>query len=77
MADGRERAFDDAGRAQMFPVLCGEVVEVQQRIAILDHALDRLVVFGAPGLDEGVERCELRAQLCAINVSAHLQRPGK
>ena len=58
MANGRERAFDDVGRAQMFPVLGGEVVESQQRVAILDQALDRLVVFDAPGLDEGVERCE-------------------
>lgn len=45
---GRERAFDDVRRAQMLPVLGREVVEGEQRIAILDQALDRLVVFDAP-----------------------------
>src|SRR5215468_3707229 len=39
----------------MLPVLGREVVEAQQRVAILDQALDCLVVFDAPGLDEGVE----------------------
>ena len=58
VADGRKRAFDDVGRSQMLPVLGGEVVEGQQRVAILDQALGRLVVFDAPGLDEGVERSE-------------------
>ena len=51
-----ERAFDDVRRAQMFPVFSREVVEGEQRGAILDEALDRLVVFDAPGLDEGIER---------------------
>jgi hypothetical protein len=50
-----ERAFDDVRRAQMLPVLGREVVEGEQRVAILDQALDRLVVFDASGLDEGVE----------------------
>ncbi len=58
VADGRERAFDYVGRAQMLPVLGREVVEGQQRVAILGQAFHRLVVFDAPGLDEGVERCE-------------------
>jgi len=49
-----ERAFDDVRRAQVLPVLGREVVEGEQRVAILDQALDRLVVFDAPGLDEGV-----------------------
>src|SRR5262245_51954092 len=31
-----------------------KVVEGEQRLAILDQALDCLVVFNAPGLDEGV-----------------------
>ena len=53
---GRERAFDDVGRAQMFPVLGGEVVEGEQCFAVLDQALDRLVVFGAPDFDEDIER---------------------
>ena len=42
-----ERAFDRVGRAQMLPVLGGEVVEGEQRVAILGQALDRLVVFDA------------------------------
>ena len=37
------------------PVLGREVVEGEQGVAILDQALDRFVVFDAPGLDEGVE----------------------
>ncbi len=44
------RAFDDVRRAQMFPVFSREVEEGEQRGAILDQALDRLVVFDAPGL---------------------------
>src|SRR5258706_15284358 len=55
MAHRGERAFDDVRRAQMLPVLGREVVEGEQRVAILDQTLDRLVVFDAPGLDEGVE----------------------
>src|SRR5258706_13335043 len=39
----------------MLPVLGREVVEGEQRVAILDQTLDRLVVFDAPGFDEGVE----------------------
>jgi hypothetical protein len=39
----------------MFPVLGREVVEGEQCIAILDQAPNCLVVFDAPGLDEGVE----------------------
>src|SRR4051794_32690250 len=39
----------------MLPVLDREVVEAEQGVAILDQALNRLVVFDAPGLDEGVE----------------------
>jgi hypothetical protein len=44
--------------SQMLPVLGREVVEGNQRVAILDQALDSLVVFDAPGFDEGVERGE-------------------
>ena len=58
VADCRERAFDDVGRAQMLPVLGGEVVERQQCVSILDQALDRLIVFDVPAFDEGVERRE-------------------
>src|SRR4030081_1259371 len=42
----------------MLPVLSREVVEGKQRVAILDQALDSLVVFDDPGFDEGVERGE-------------------
>src|SRR5207237_10518384 len=38
------------------PVLGREVIEGQERVAILDHAFDRLVVFDAPGLDKGIKR---------------------
>ena len=58
VADRRERAFDDVGRSQMLPMLCREVVEGEQRLTILDQAFDGLVVFDAPGFDEGVERGE-------------------
>jgi hypothetical protein len=34
----------------MLPVLSREVVEGKQRVAILDQALDSLVVFDAPGM---------------------------
>jgi len=34
----------------MLPVLGRKIVEGEQRVAILDQALDRLVVFDAPGL---------------------------
>src|SRR5207302_376367 len=49
VAHGCKRTFDDVGRAQMLPVFGGEVVEGEQRVAILDQALDCLVVFDAPG----------------------------
>src|SRR2546423_8221465 len=42
----------------VLPVLSREVVEGKQRVAILDQALDSLVVFDAPSFDEGVERGE-------------------
>jgi hypothetical protein len=40
----------------MFPVLGREVVEGKQRITVLDEALDRLLVFDAPGFDEDIGR---------------------
>src|SRR5437763_11338517 len=52
---GATRSCGIARGAQMLPVLGREVVEGEQRVAILDQTLDRLVVFDAPGLDEGVE----------------------
>ena len=54
MAHRGERAFDDVRRVQVLPVLGREVVEGEQRVAILNQALDRVVVFDAPGLNEGV-----------------------
>jgi hypothetical protein len=42
VTDGRERTFDDVGRAQMLPMLGREVVESEQRVVILDQTLDRL-----------------------------------
>src|SRR6266550_6735229 len=42
----------------MLPVLSREVVEGKQRVAIVDQALDSLVIFDAPDFDEGVERGE-------------------
>jgi hypothetical protein len=38
-----------------FQCFGGEIVEGQQCIAILDQALDRLLVFDAPGFGEGFE----------------------
>ena len=73
VAHRRERAFDDVGRAQMLPVLGREVVEGEQRVAILDQALDRLVVFDAPGFDEGIERGE--RILLGLGHPDLLQRP--
>ena len=69
VAHRREHAFDDVARAQMLPVLGREVVESEQRIAILDQAFDRLVVFNAPGFDEGVERHERIFLVSAIQIS--------
>jgi len=39
----------------MLPVLGREVVAGEQRVAILDRTLDRLVVFDVPSFDEGIE----------------------
>ena len=56
MADGGERALDRVGRAQVLPVLGGEVVEGEQHVAILGQALDRLVVLRAVDFRESIER---------------------
>src|SRR6187549_926715 len=47
--------FDGVRRAQMLPVLGGEVVECEQRLAILAQAFGGLIVFNLVALDEGVE----------------------
>src|SRR5262245_32382950 len=48
--NGRERALDRACGVQIFPALGGEIVESQQRLTILDQALDRPLVFHAKDL---------------------------
>src|SRR6516225_3096433 len=57
----------------MLPMLGREIVEGQQCIAIFDQALDRLVVFDAPGLDEDIERRE--RILLGLGHPDLLQRP--
>ena len=52
---GGEGALDRVGRAQVLPVLGGELVEGQQAIPVLDQVVDGLVVLGAVGLEEEVE----------------------
>jgi hypothetical protein len=51
-----EGAFDRIRRSKMRPVLRGEIEERQQRIAILEQAIDRLVVFGRIFLGEDRHR---------------------
>src|SRR5262245_58349561 len=57
----------------MLPVLGREVVEGEQHVAILDQALGRLVIFDAPGLDEGVEG--RKRILLVLGHPDFLQRP--
>jgi hypothetical protein len=45
MADGRKGAFDGVRGSQVLPVLGREVVESQQRIAILAEAFCRFSYF--------------------------------
>jgi hypothetical protein len=47
MTNRCEDDFDDVGRAQVLPVLGREVVEGEQRLAILAEAFDRLLVFSS------------------------------
>jgi hypothetical protein len=51
-----------------FPMLGGEVVEGEQRLMILDQALDRLVVFDAVGLYEGVEPQSTEIYACDFSL---------
>src|ERR1700675_433603 len=55
MAHGRECAFDWVRCAQMLPMLCREVVEGEQSIAVFGQAFDRLLVFNVVDFDERVE----------------------
>ena len=73
MTHGREGTFDDVGCAQMFAVLGGKVVKGEQRVAILNQALDRFVVFDSPAFDDGIE-CSERI-LLGLGHPDLLQRP--
>src|SRR6202035_3591170 len=55
MAHGRECTFDWVRCAQMLPMLCREVVEGEQSIAVFGQAFDRLLVFNVVDFDERVE----------------------
>jgi len=61
MPDGGEHALDRVRRSQMVPVLGGEVVKGQQRVAVLHQAGNRPFVFRAVFLGEQrhrrVRRC--------------------
>ena len=46
-AEPLQRRFRSVRRAQMRPVLSGEIEERQQRVAILEQTVDGLVVFGS------------------------------
>ncbi len=52
-----------------FPVFGGEVVEREQRVAILRQAIDGLVVFGAVALDEGIQTMTASFFVSAIQIS--------
>src|ERR1700720_1266370 len=69
VADRREWAFDGVGRSQMLPVLSREVVEGKQRVAILDQALDSLVVFDAPSSMKASNAARASFLVSAIQIS--------
>jgi hypothetical protein len=62
VAHGRERALDRVRGPQMFPVLCREVVERREDVAILGQAIDGLLAIRAVGVHEHVE-CDERVLL--------------
>ena len=55
MSDGGECALDRVGRANVFPMFRGVVVEAQECVPVFDQFGDRLVPFHAVGLDEKIE----------------------
>jgi hypothetical protein len=60
--DGREGAFNGVRRSQVLPVLGWEVVERQQRIAVLGQAIGSSLVFelvGVPAVGRRVSRDRL------------------
>src|SRR5215470_10480235 len=67
VAHGCERAFDRVRGSQVLPVLGGEVVESQQRIAILGQAFGGFLVLDLVALDESIE--------CSLSVSLRLGDP--
>ena len=69
LAHRGERAFDRIRAPQVLPMLGWEVVEGEQRIAILGQAFDRLVVFRRVAVREGVEsRDGLALRFCHPDV---------
>jgi hypothetical protein len=56
VADGGEHALDGVGRAYVLPMFGGDVEEGEQLVAILNQALDRLIVFRAMFLGKDVDR---------------------
>ena len=56
MPNGGEDAFDGVAGAQMIPVLGGEVVEGENRLAVFGQAGHCFLVFGAVFLGERVHR---------------------
>src|SRR5215467_15675947 len=56
MPNRREDAFNGIRRAQVLPMLSGEIVEGQQRFAILSQAFNRFAVLYAVFFGEDVER---------------------
>src|SRR5207245_117321 len=53
--DGRKGAFNGVRRSQVLPVLGREVVERQQRIAVLGQAIGSSLVFDLVGFDKGFQ----------------------
>ena len=53
----------------MFPVLCREVIEGGQHIAVLGEAGDGLAVLGAIILEEQIERFSTTSLVSAIQMS--------
>jgi hypothetical protein len=70
-----ERAFDDVGRAQMPPVLGREVVEGEQRVAILDQALTALSYL-TPQVSTKAASASVLVSAIQISCSAHLDSSG-
>src|SRR6476620_4801276 len=55
----------------MFPVLGGEVVEGEQRVAIFRQALDGLLILDAVGFDERIDAVSAAFLVSAIQMSCN------